>query len=300
MGFVRRRAFTVGTRVRVSGGYSVTPEWLSREGGANAAVDGEIVEFVAGPAQQAALVHLDAPLAVNLPGGSSAVGSHLVLSPRHASRPLKSGSIVAVALIPEGVSDVSFLDYGLYVESSAVVRALPTPGPDRGGPVGATGAMAVQTYKTTSQTIVAVVGGLALSGVSLVSIARVIASEEPVATVPAVAFFVLVWALALVYFGRVYRAGVVATPAGIVVRNVTHTRRLAWEEVEGFRLAAEPWYPAICRIDLRDGGRVLAYGVQGRAVSGAGKRAAGGQVDALNARLVEHRARPTDEGRSSR
>ncbi len=123
----RERGIDVGTRVKVSGGYAVRPEWLSLVPGPSPCVAGAVSEFVAGPgSQQAAVVSLDMPLEVALPDGTHIVGSALVLSLRHVGHKWISGEIVAVALRPDtplGHTSTS-TPWGEQVESSAVIHLL--------------------------------------------------------------------------------------------------------------------------------------------------------------------------------
>jgi hypothetical protein len=115
----------------------------------------------------------------------------------------------------------------------------------------------MKTYRSKNQ----VVAGWLFIGIGLVFLpGYLMDGMEP-------AFRVL-WGLFLAYLLlvgiRFTRAGIEASERGVHVANVFSSFDLRWDEIAGFRVGQWKLLPSVCRIELRDGGARVAFGIQER------------------------------------
>ncbi|AEG44340.1 PH domain-containing protein [Isoptericola variabilis] len=100
------------------------------------------------------------------------------------------------------------------------------------------------------------VGAIAVGGSLFVGLtARGPIGAQPASRASFVAFAVL----AALLLWRVAGVHASPSPAGLVVRNVVYTRRLAWPEIVAVRFSGND---AWVRLDLADGGTLAVMGIQ--------------------------------------
>ncbi len=105
----------------------------------------------------------------------------------------------------------------------------------------------------------------------------------------------VVVALAVFTVARLARAGVFVEEGGVKVLNPLRTVRVPWEEVAGFSLKPSGGFAAVGFVDLVDGGRVQAWGIQARNKHPGAMQAPEAAIRALQARFEAERARRTQE-----
>jgi hypothetical protein len=58
------------------------------------------------------------------------------------------------------------------------------------------------------------------------------------------------------------RPVLIADASGVLVRNLWSTRRMAWDEIQAFRIGRYKLYGTVCVIDLKDGSSTYAFAIQ--------------------------------------
>ena len=99
--------------------------------------------------------------------------------------------------------------------------------------------------------------------------------------------------LALFTVLRLARAGVFVEEDGVKVLNPLNTVRIPWEEIAGFSLKRSGGFAAVGFVDLVDGGRVQAWGIQARNKHPGAMKAPQAAIAELQARFEAERARRT-------
>jgi hypothetical protein len=89
-------------------------------------------------------------------------------------------------------------------------------------------------------------------------------------------------------------AGVFASQSGIHVRNVFSNVDLRWGQIERFDIGQSGLFPKVCRIHMKDGKVLRAFGIQESNYASVRKLAIAQKIaDELNKELAEHTARAT-------
>lgn len=103
---------------------------------------------------------------------------------------------------------------------------------------------------------------------------------------------------AALLFIRAVRASVRVTDEGLMVVNPARTHRIDWSAIESFSLGASPMLPCVAYVELRDGGWLRIYGIQGaRGWIRTSIEGAEAEIQSLN---LELHARTTSGGSNPR
>jgi hypothetical protein len=133
-----------------------------------------------------------------------------------------------------------------------------------------------RTYRTRSQSVAASVTGLI--GVAI-GIGMILEARYAEVWITGMVIVVLIAA----YSARVASARISTSSNGIHVVNVFSSSRLAWDQIDKFDIGRSGIIPLVCRIHLRDGTTIHAFGIQERTNFPNGS--AQGMANALNQEL---------------
>jgi hypothetical protein len=146
------------------------------------------------------------------------------------------------------------------------------------------------SYRSSSQTIACVLAPVVLA----VLVAALAARPQPSPHeghgkyLPYMIAFVVLFTAAC---WRAARARIVVSSNGVRVHNVLSSFALSWSEIERFDIGRSGLWPSVCRVHLRDGRILAAWGIQetnAAMVREESKRPAARVVKRLNEDLARH------------
>jgi hypothetical protein len=145
-------------------------------------------------------------------------------------------------------------------------------------------------YRSREQRVLVMVGGYFAS--AFVAVMGLALIDVPGAAVGSLAMLVVA---ALGFFGtyRCARAGARVDDRGVTIVNPTRAVEIGWPDIDRFSVGAYGPWPRIGVAHLRDGSRVVIWGIQGPNPTTRGKnRSAENLIGQLNELVASRRREP--------